>query len=74
MTNLPLAQQTSTIAESIARAREIKNTNRWIFWLVVFGFIAFPANPSTALLGLPLLGISIFRRHALKKEDREQAV
>ncbi len=66
----PLAEQTSTVTESIIRAKELKDANKAIFWLVVIGLFAFPANPATALLGVPLLIICILRRRQLKKEDR----
>jgi hypothetical protein len=74
MTNLPLAQQTSTVTQSIIRAKDLKDANRAIFWLVVLGFFAFPANPATALVGVPLLGISILQRRSLMKDDSQQAM
>ena len=63
----PLAQQTSTVTDSIIRAKDLRDTNSAIWWLSVLGFFAFPANPATALVGLPLLVICILRRRQLKQ-------
>ena len=73
MSNLPLSQHTSTVTQSILRAKAIDDLSNGIFGLVVLGFISFPIMPTTALIGVPLLVGFIWAKRQYQLEDQQQA-